>query len=117
MAPLSLWHAVMLTTDSKAVFYAMVFPTWFLLSAALGGASGTIVNIVPPQVRATATAAFLLGATMLGLALGPYAAGRLSTDFGSLKIGLVGVLAVVPIAFAALFIAWRALNRQHQGEG
>ncbi|GAO54914.1 MFS transporter [Novosphingobium sp. MD-1] len=110
-------YAVMLTTDSKAVFYAMVFPTWFLLSAALGGASGTIVNIVPPQVRATATAAFLLGATMLGLALGPYAAGRLSTDFGSLKVGLVGVLAVVPIAFAALFIAWRALNRQHQGEG
>jgi hypothetical protein len=51
------------------------------------------VNIVP-QVRATATAAFLLGATMLGLALGP-TADRLSTDFGSLKVGLVGVLAVV----------------------
>ena len=43
---------------------------WGMLSAALGGASGTIVNIVPPQVRATATAAFLLGATMLALVAG-----------------------------------------------
>jgi hypothetical protein len=55
-------------------------------------------------------------ATMLGLALGPYAAGKISGAFGAnLRIGLAGVLVVVPFALASLEICRRDLiNRERQ---
>jgi MFS family permease len=104
-------NCIMLATHSLTVVYFCVFPMWFLASAALGGAAGTIVNIVPATTRATATASFFLFATMVGLALGPYAAGRISGSFGSLRIGLAGILVVVPFALAALEISRRDLVR------
>jgi MFS family permease len=107
-------NAALMLTHSLTVFYTVVFPLWFLLSASLGAAAGTVVNIVPARVRATATAAFFLWATMLGLSIGPYAAGRLSQAAHSLWFGLVAILAVVPFALAALGYAWRELAR---GEG
>lgn len=105
-------NAVLLLSTTRPVFYAAVFPFWFLISMALGGASGTIVSIVPATVRGTATAAFFLGATMIGLAIGPYAAGRISTATGSLRIGLGAILIVLPGALLALLVAWRSLSRR-----
>ena len=105
-------NCIMLATHSLTVFYFCVFPMWFLASAALGGSAGTIVNIVPASTRATATASFFLFATIIGLALGPYSAGRISSSFGSLRIGLAGILVVVPFALAALEIARRDLVRR-----
>lgn len=99
-------YGVLMGTQSLTVFYWAVFPQWFMLSMALGSAAGTIVSVVPARVRATATAAFFLGATMLGLALGPYLAGRISGATHSLRFGLVAILAVVPFALAALAYAW-----------
>ena len=107
-------NAVLLTAHSLPVFYAAVFPLWFLLSAALGCSAGTVVNIVPARLRGTATASFYLGATMLGLAIGPYAAGRISQATHSLWAGLVSVTAVVPIALVAMAFAWRDLARKEQ---
>lgn len=101
----------LLTTNSITVAFFAVFPLWFFMSAALGSGSGALVNIVPAKVRATATAAFLLSATMIGLAMGPYAAGRISHAFDSLRIGLLGVLVVVPFALLALYVSWRDLRR------
>ena len=105
-------YGLMLITNSFALYSLCVFPMWFLASAAIGGASGTIVNIVPASTRATATASFLLFATIIGLALGPYSAGRISSGFGSLRIGLAGILIVVPFALVALEIARRDLVRR-----
>jgi MFS family permease len=105
-------YAALMLTHSLAVLYVVIFPLWFLLSAALGSAAGTVVNIVPAHVRATATASFLLWATMLGLAIGPYTAGRVSQATHSLWFGLVAILAVVPFALAALGYAWRELARK-----
>lgn len=105
-------NAVMLSTHSVAVFYAMIFPTWFCFSSSLGGASGTIVNLVAPRLRGTATAAFFLGSTLVGLALGPYTTGRLSVAFGSLHDALVAILAVVPVALLMLWMARRDLLRR-----
>lgn len=107
-------NGILLSTNSVTVFYFCVFPMWFLASAALGGAAGTIVNVVPANTRATATASFFLFATIVGLALGPYAAGRISNSFGSLRIGLAGILVVVPFALAALEIARRDLVRRER---
>ena len=105
-------NVLMLTTDSLTVLYLCAFPMWFLFSAALSGAAGTIVNIVPAHSRATATASYLLFATMIGLALGPYSAGRISSSFGSLQAGLAGILVVVPFSLAAHTLAWRNLVRR-----
>ncbi len=105
-------NCIMLGTHSLTVVYFCVFPMWFLASAALGGAAGTIVNIVPATTRATATASFFLFATMVGLALGPYSAGRISESFGGLRIGLAGILVVVPFALIALEISRRDLVRR-----
>lgn len=103
---------LMLITDSLAMLYGTVFPMWFLLSAAIGNGSGTIVNIVPARVRATATASFFLGSTILGLALGPYMAGRLSIGLGSLRLGLACMALVIPLAVLALLWSWRDLARR-----
>ncbi len=107
-------NGLMLTTHSLTVVYVCVFPMWFLASAALGGSAGTIVNIVPATTRATATASFFLFATIVGLALGPYSAGRISGSYGSLRIGLAGILVVVPFALAALAISRRDLVRRER---
>ncbi len=103
---------VSLTTNSSTVFLACIFPMWFLMSVGLGGASGAMVNIVPASIRATATAAFFLGATILGLALGPYVAGRISTEFSSLRTGLGAMLLLFPLAFGALVLSWRDCRRR-----
>lgn len=108
-------EAVMMTTRSVSVFYALVFPLWFLLSATLGSSAGTVVNVVPPRLRATASASFFLGASMLGLSLGPYAAGRVSQATHSLWAGMVTITAVIPVALVALAVAWRHLARQERG--
>jgi len=107
-------NAVLMGTHSLSVFYAAVFPLWFLLSAALGSSAGTVVNIVPPRLRGTATASFFLGSTMLGLSLGPYAAGRISQATHSLWTGLVAILVAVPFALIALALAWRHLARNER---
>ena len=102
---------VMMTTRSLTVFYWGVFPLWFLLSATLGSSAGTVVNVVPPRLRATASASFFLGASMLGLSLGPYAAGRISQATHSLWMGMITITGVIPLALIALAVAWRHLAR------
>jgi MFS family permease len=107
-------EGVMMTTRSVTVFYAGVFPLWFLLSATLGSSAGTVVNVVPPRLRATASASFFLCASMLGLSLGPYMAGRISLATHSLWTGMIAIVAVVPVALLALGYAWRHLARQER---
>jgi len=102
---------VIMTTRSLTVFYWGVFPLWFLLSATLGSSAGTVVNVVPPRLRATASASFFLGASMLGLSLGPYAAGRISQATHSLWTGMITITGVIPLALIALAVAWRHLAR------
>jgi len=60
-----------------------------------------------PRMRGTATATFLLGTTLLGLAMGPYLAGRISSLSGSLSVGVISLLAVVPITLTAAILAYR----------
>ena len=43
----------------------------------------------------------------MGLALGPYLAGRISTLTGSLPIGVISLFAISPIAVAAGIYAYR----------
>jgi hypothetical protein len=60
-------------------------------------------------MRGTATAAFFIGTTLLGLAMGSYLAGRISTLTGHLAIGVLSLLITLPVALAAILGAYRWL--------
>jgi hypothetical protein len=59
-------------------------------------------------MRASASAAYLLVVTFVGLALGPYTIGRLSVALGDLRSAML--LALAANVVAALLL-WRAARR------
>ena len=83
----------------------------FCASSALGAAAATMQDLVLPRMRGAATGAFLIGTTLLGLALGPYLAGRISTLSGSLTTGVLSLLFTAPIAIGAGIAALRLVPR------
>ncbi|MDE0933832.1 MAG: MFS transporter [Novosphingopyxis baekryungensis] len=101
--------AIGFTTDNLTLFYLMLFPAQALSSCALGAAAATTQDLVLPRMRGTATASFFIGTTLIGLALGPYLAGRVSALTESLSAGVLSLLATVPIALTAAIIAARLL--------
>lgn len=107
------WIAILtaFTTTNVTLFYAMLFPAQALASCALGAAAATTQDLVLPRMRGTATATFLIGTTLLGLALGPYLAGRISTLSGSLSVGVTALLLTVPITVTAGILAYRLVPR------
>ncbi|RYY24418.1 MAG: MFS transporter [Sphingomonadales bacterium] len=95
------------TTGDKYMFYAMLPLTQILASCALGSAAAATQDLVLPRMRGTATAAFFIGTTLIGLALGPYLAGRVADLTGSISIGILSLLASVPIALGCAIAAYR----------
>jgi hypothetical protein len=65
---------------------------------------------VLPRMRATASAAYLLVVTFVGLAMGPYTIGKCSDALGLRNALLLG-LAANAIAFVCLAIGARHLER------
>ena len=99
--------AIAFTATNPVLFYAMLFVASVCASSALGAAAATTQDLVLPRMRGTATATFFIGTTLLGLALGPYLAGRMSTLSGSLSIGVLSLLAVAPVTILAGILAYR----------
>ncbi len=97
------------STESAALFYAMLFVAIVFGSSALGPAAASIQDLVLPRMRGTATATFFIATTLVGLALGPYMAGLVSAVSGSLRIGVLSLLAVTPIGITLLIAAYRTL--------
>lgn len=95
------------TTADKALFYAMLPVTQVFASCALGAAAAATQDLVLPRMRGTATAAFFIGTTLIGLALGPYLAGRVADLTGSLSTGILSLLLTLPLAVAAAIAAFR----------
>jgi len=81
--------------------------TQVFASCALGAAAAATQDLVLPRMRGTATAAFFIGTTLIGLALGPYLAGRVADLTGSLSTGILSLLATLPLAVAAAIAALR----------
>jgi MFS family permease len=99
------------TTASPGLFYLLLFVASTFISAALGGTAATTQDLVLPRMRGVATATFFLATTLVGLSLGPYMAGYVSTVTGDRAIGIISVLAVAPISTALLIAAFRQLPR------
>ncbi|NNC72597.1 MAG: MFS transporter [Sphingomonadaceae bacterium] len=102
---------VMFTTNDTTTFYIAAFLQSFFGSSALGGAAATTQDLVLPRMRGTATATFFLSTTLVGLALGPYMAGQVSTMTDSLSTGGLSLLIAVPIGVTLLFFAYRSLTQ------
>ncbi|MBW6530992.1 MFS transporter [Sphingomonas sp. RRHST34] len=95
------------TASAPLTLYLCLFTSQYLASWGLGSAAAATQDLVLPRMRGTATATFFIGTTLLGLALGPYLAGRISTLSGSLSTGMLALLAVVPLGVAAGLAAYR----------
>ncbi|MFM9828022.1 MAG: spinster family MFS transporter [Sphingomonas sp.] len=107
----SLAIATAFSTSNLALFYIMLFPAQACASCALGAAAATTQDLVLPRMRGTATGTFFIGTTLLGLALGPYLAGRISTLSGSLSVGVISLLATMPITLTAAIMAYRLVPK------
>ncbi|WP_010543656.1 MFS transporter [Sphingomonas elodea] len=108
LAPL-LPMALLFTADSLAFALWMLPLAQFLICGALAAAAATTQDLVLPRMRGTATAAFFIGTTLIGLSLGPYTAGRIATLTGNLATGVLALFASVPVALVAIIGAYRLL--------
>ena len=99
------------TTADRTLFFITLPIAQLLTSSALGAAAAATQDLVLPRMRGTATAAFFIGTTLIGLALGPYLAGRIADLTGSISTGLLSLLAVVPIALIAGIAALRLVPK------
>ena len=105
-------HLLIFGTTNFAIFYFGVLLGWVFFSATLGGAAGSMVGMVAPRHRGLASAAFIVGTTLLGLALGPYSAGKLSQELGNLRNGMLALLAVAPVSVLLLSTTYRDLKHR-----
>ena len=101
--------AYLLTTDSLVGVFVAAPLAQLISSAWVGAAVATLQDMVLPRMRATAGATYILGTTMVGLALGPYFAGKMSVLTGSLQIGIAALYAMPVFTLSALWIASRKI--------
>jgi MFS family permease len=106
LAPIPL-VSFMLTTDNLTAFYLINPIAHMFASAWVGAAVATLQDVVLPRMRGTAGATYILGTTMVGLALGPYYAGKVSVLAGDLSIGIFALYIVPPFTVLALWQAGR----------
>lgn len=108
------------TTENATLFYVMNFLAGMLGATALGAAAATTQDLVLPRMRGTATAAFFLGTTLVGLSFGPYMVGQISDlagsmvdgkSVGNLRVGILSLVAVAPIALGLLIAAYRTVPK------
>lgn len=106
------------SSENPTIFYTMNFFAGMFAATALGAAAATTQDLVLPRMRGTATAAFFLGATLVGLSFGPYLVGQISDLAGTvvdgklvgdLRTGILSLVAVAPIALGLLIYAYRAV--------
>jgi MFS family permease len=78
----------------------------------IGPGASTVQDLVLPRMRASASAAYLLVVTFIGLALGPYTIGYLSFVLGDLGRGILASLVASLLALLFSLLATRHLERE-----
>ncbi|MEW6270522.1 MAG: MFS transporter [Thermodesulfobacteriota bacterium] len=106
--PCAVW---LLLTDSTWLVYVLSFPLSLASAMWIGPGASTVQELVLPRMRASASAAYLLAVTFIGLALGPYGIGRLSAAIGDLRVAMLVALLTNAIAAVLLWQATRHLER------
>jgi MFS family permease len=104
--PFVVW---MLRVESHTAAFALNVLVSFGTAMWIGPGATTVQDLVPPRLRASAAAAYLLVVTFIGLALGPYTIGRLSVAVGDLRTAMLLALLVNPVAALLLWVAAKRL--------
>ena len=103
--------AAMLHAPGNIWAFVLNAPLTFVSSAWIGAGIATVHDLVPPRLRGSAGAAYLLVVTFIGLALGPYTMGKLSALLGGLGPAvLTGAIVGDVLALACLLLAARTLR-------
>lgn len=101
----------MFTTSNLATFYWLAVYVALFNALWVGAAVATLQDLVLPRMRGTAGATYILGTSMVGLALGPYWTGKVASMTGDLATGIFALFVVPPLTLLGLWIASR-----HVGE-
>ena len=104
--------ALLFLTDEPAVFISAYFVQVLISSCWGGGAAALAQDLVLPRMRGTGSACFSLIIIIITLAMGPYWSGKISTLTGSLTLGVLSGLALVPFSAICLFIAAQRMRRE-----
>jgi MFS family permease len=107
-AALVIW---MFSTDSLLTLLLVHIPVGILGSMWVGVGATTAQDLVLPRMRGGASAAYLIGTTLIGLGLGPYVAGKVSKVTGSLGTGCMSLLFIIPITVTCLLYVYRNLPK------
>lgn len=105
--PLVFW---LFTTESLGLFYVLAVIVALFNSLWVGAAVATLQDLVLPRMRGTAGATYILGTSMVGLALGPYWAGKVAAITGDLATGIFALYIVPPFTLLALWFASRQVG-------
>lgn len=105
--PVALW---LFTTENVTLAYVLTFPLWLLNAMWVGCGAATVQDLVLPRMRASASAAYTLFLTLIGLAMGPYVIGRVSVALGDLRSAILWALLVNAIAFGFAILAARYIT-------
>jgi len=97
-------------TENTALALGLNIPLAMANSLWIGVGASTVQDLVLPRMRATASAAYLLVITFVGLAMGPYTIGQLSDSLGLRSALLFGLVANAA-ALGCLVVAARHLVR------
>jgi MFS family permease len=100
---------IMFTTSDLTTFYIASPFAQLFGSMWVGAAVATLQDVVLPRMRATAGATYVLGTTMVGLALGPYFAGKMADVTHSLSAGIFWLYVVPPFTLLALWLGGRRI--------
>jgi MFS family permease len=87
--------------------YASICPFIYFFSSLWGGSAiAALQDLVLPRMFATAGAVSAIGTSFVGVAIGPYASGKISEVSGSLVFGICSV--VFSMALLAVVMLWPA---------
>ncbi|MBX3486086.1 MFS transporter [Phenylobacterium sp.] len=90
--------------------YAWMNPLVAMTSSAwVGSTVAAYQDFVLPRMNGTVSATYVLGSTMVGLAIGPYASGKVATVTGSLQMGVFSLLLMPPVSLFCLWLVSRKM--------
>jgi MFS family permease len=96
---------IVFTTSNVVVGYVASFFTSICASAWNGSAVALAGELVVPRMRAAASAFYILCATFIGLALGPYVIGRISDALGASTSSADALSSAILISLSASVLA------------
>ncbi|WP_350138171.1 MFS transporter [Parasphingopyxis sp.] len=106
----ALFAVAAFSVTSLELYFVFVACAFLVGNLWLGPAVATLQDLVLPRMRGIAAATSSIGSTMVGYALGPYLSGKVAVLTGSLKIGVLSLFLLAPVALLLLWAVSRKIG-------